>query len=159
MASSNISSDTTRVLRHLVATIAFRASRSLKGTPEGFDSVRLEGGGMTAAELLLHMTNVMAFALSVVTGAERVKHDLLDWQAQVERFYHLLAQVDGKLSEGAVLEPGMDLRLVQGPLADALTHVGQLHAMRRQAGSPVPPANYIRAHVQVGRVALQDQAE
>jgi hypothetical protein len=57
------------------------------------------------------------------------------------------------------MDAGIDLRLVQGPLADALTHVGQLHAMRRKAGGPVPPTNYIKADVQAGRIALKDQPE
>ena len=157
--TSVISSDTTRVLRHLIATIAFRASRSLRDAPEGLETVRLAEGGMTARELLLHMTNVMAFALATVTGTERLRHDPLDWQQEIDRFYALLGQVDTKLAEDAAMAPGMDLKLVQGPLADALTHVGQLHAMRRVAGGPVPSTNYIKADVKIGRIALKDQIE
>ena len=157
MTTSGISSDSTRILRHLVATIAFRASRSLRDAPASLENVRLADGGMTAGELVLHMTNVMAFALATVTCTERVSHDELDWQQEIDRFYSILAQVDAKLAEGAIMDPGMELRLVQGPLADALTHVGQLHAMRRLAGGPVPPTNYIKADVQIGRIALKDQ--
>ena len=51
----------------------------------------------------------------------------------------------------------MDLKLIQGPLADALTHVGQLHAMRRKAGAPIAAMNYIKADIQAGRTALADQ--
>jgi hypothetical protein len=159
MPHSKLSPETTRILRHLVATIAFRASRSLRDTPAGFEDVRLSDGGMTARELVLHMTNVMAFALATITGTERMRHDALGWPQEVARFYSLLSQVDTKLAEGAILEEGMDLRLLQGPLADALTHVGQLHAMRRKAGAPVGATNYIRADVQIGRLGLKDQAE
>src|SRR5262245_61079035 len=159
MTMSAISSDTTRILRHLVATIAFRASRSLRDVPAALESVRLADGGMTARELVLHMTNVMAFALATVTGTERQRHDPLDWPQEIDRFYSVLAQVDAKLAEGATMEPEMDLKLVQGPLADTLTHVGQLHAMRRAAGGPVPSTNYIKADVKIGRIALRDQGE
>ena len=159
MFNSKLSSETTRILRHLLATIAYRASRSLKDAPAGFEEVRLANGGMTARELVLHMTNVMAFALATVTGTERIRHDALDWQQEVARFYSLLSQVDTKLAEGATMEEGNELRLLQGPLADALTHVGQLHAMRRKAGAPVGATNYIRADVQIGRLGLKDQAE
>ena len=114
---------------------------------------------MTAQELILHMSNVMAFALATVTGTERVRHEATDWPREVERFYSLLAHVDKGLEAGASMDAGMDLRLVQGPLADALTHVGQLHAMRRKAGGPVPQTNYIKADVQAGRIALKDQPE
>ena len=159
MSSTNLSPDTTRILRHLVATIAFRASRALRDTPEDFESVRLAEGGMTARELLLHLSNVMSFALATVSGTERIRHDAVKWPQEVERFYSLLAQIDTRLAEGASVLAGMDLKLVQGPLADALTHVGQLHAMRRMTGSPVPPTNYIQVEVQAGRIALKDQPE
>ena len=159
MPNSKLSPDTTRIFRHLVSTIAYRASRSLRDAPEGFENVRLSDDGMTARELILHMTNVMAFALATLKSADRIRHQDLDWQRDVGRFYSLLGEIDEKLAEGADMEEGMDLRLVQGPFSDALTHVGQLHAMRRKAGAPVASTNYIKADVQVGRTALKDQAE
>jgi hypothetical protein len=159
MPTSKLSSDTTRILRHLVAAIAYRASRSVLGAPSGFENVRLADDGMSAGELVLHMTNVTAFALATIAGTDRVRHEALDWQGEVERFYALLGELDTRLAEGATIESGMDLQLVQGPLADALTHVGQLHAMRRAAGVPIGPVNYIRADVRIGRTALSDQSE
>ena len=159
MPHTKLSPEAARIFRHLLATIAFRASRSLRDAPAGFEDVRLGDGGMTARELVQHMTNVMAFALATVTGTERIRHEALDWPQEVARFYSLLSQVDSRLAEGAAVEEGMDLRLLQGPLADALTHIGQLHAMRRSAGAPVGPTNYIRADVQIGRLTLEDQSE
>ena len=114
---------------------------------------------MTAGQLVLHMTNVLSFALATVTGKERIRHEAQDWQQEVSRFYSLLGELDANLDAGASMEEGMDLKLVQGPLADALTHVGQLHAMRRKAGAPVASANYIKANVQAGRTALKDQMD
>jgi hypothetical protein len=156
MAQSKLSHDTTRLLRHLVATIAYRASHSLRDAPAGLEDVRLADDGMSAKELVLHITNVMSFALATVTGNERVRHEPLPWTPQVDRFYTLLGEVDARLAEGASMEEGMDLRLVQGPLADTLTHVGQLHSMRRKLGAPIAPANYLKADVQAGRIALTD---
>jgi hypothetical protein len=119
----------------------------------------LADDGMTAQELVLHMTNVLAFALAVVTNTERVRHEPLDWQSDIDRFYTLLGDVDARLAAGAAIEAGMELKLVQGPLSDALTHIGQLNALRRKAGIPVPPTNYIKADVQIGCIALNDQPE
>lgn len=158
MASSKISSETTRILRHLVATIAFRASRSLRDVPDTLSGFRPADTAMTAKELVCHMTNVMAFAASALTQTERVRYEPVGWSQEIERFYSLLEAVDRTLAEGAVVEEGVELRLVQGPIADVLTHVGQLHAMRRQAGFPVSPVNYIKADIQIGRIALRDQA-
>jgi len=159
MAPVNLPPDTTRILRHLVATIAYRASRSLRNVPEGFESVRLDDTAMSAGELILHMTNVMAFALATVRQTDRLQHRALAWPQEVTRFYSLLGELDSKLAAGAVLEEGMDLRLVQGPLADILTHIGQLHAMRRKAGAPVDSASYIKADVRIGRIPLEDQID
>jgi len=158
MAESVLSADTVRMMRHMVAAIAYRSSRSLRDAPSGYESVRLSEDSMSAKELVLHMTNVTAFAIATVSHAERVRHEPRDWKGEVGRFYSLLGELDAKLAAGVSLEPGMDLKLVQGPLADALTHVGQLHSMRRMAGAPIAPANYIKADIQTGRTALAEQA-
>src|SRR5262245_55843877 len=159
MSSSTLSPDTTRMLRHMVASIAFRASRSLRNPPPGFENVRLSDDGMSVRELVLHMTNVMGFALAVVTNTERVRHEGLEWQAEIDRFYALLGEMDRRLSEGGAIESGMELKLVQGPLSDALSHIGQLNALRRKAGAPISPTNYIKADVRTGCVALKEQPE
>ena len=152
-----LSGDTVRMMRHLVAAIAYRASRSLRDAPAGFGEVRLSEDSMSAQELVLHMSNVTAYAIAMVSHTERVRHEPRDWTGEVERFYALLGELDAKLAAGVSLEAGMDLKLVQGPLADALTHVGQLHSMRRKAGAPIAPANYIKADIQTGRTGLAEQ--
>ncbi len=152
-----LSPDMTRAMRHMVAAIAFRSSRSLRDAPAGYENVRLSDDSMSAKELVFHMTNVMAFAYATVTGTERVRHEPRDWKGEVDRFYALLGELDAKLAAGASLESGMELKLIQGPLADALTHVGQLHSMRRKIGAPIAPTNYIKADIQTGRIALADQ--
>lgn len=157
MSSFTLSADTTRLLRHMVAAIAFRASRSLRDAPPGYENLRLTDDSMSAKELVLHMTNVTAFAIATVTHTDRVRHEPRDWNGEVDRFYTLLGELDAAFARGASLEPGMDLKLVQGPLADALTHVGQLHSMRRIMGAPIAPMNYIKADIQTGRTALADQ--
>lgn len=159
MSESELSSDTTRLLRHIVATIAYRSSRSLRDAPNGFENFRLPGESKSAGELLLHMTNVLAFALATVTHTDRVRHEALDWKAEVERFYSLLGGLDDQLDVGVFLEADMDLKLVQGPLCDALTHIGQLHAMRRAAGFPIAPSNYIKAEIHIGCTSLMKQPD
>jgi len=139
--------------------MAYRASHSLRDAPADFETVRLTDDGKTAGELVFHITQVLSFAVALVMGTERVRYEAQDWTREVERLYALLGQLDASLAIGASMEEGMDLKLVQGPLADALTHVGQLHAMRRKAGTPILPANYIKADVQAGRTALQEQSD
>jgi len=159
MSVSTLSADTTRIFRHLIATIAYRSSRSLRDAPDSFESTKLPGESKSAAELLLHMTNVLSFAIATVTHTERVRHEPLPWKAEIDRFYSLLGELDTKLAEGVSLESGMDLKLVQGPLSDVLTHIGQLHAMRRAAGSPIAAANYIKAEIHIGYTSLMKQPD
>jgi hypothetical protein len=45
--------------------------------------------------------------------------------------------------------------LIQGPIADALTHVGQIAMLRRLAGCPIPGENYFAADIAPGRVGAQ----
>jgi hypothetical protein len=143
----------------MVATIAYRSSRSLRDAPQGFAEVRLPGESKSATELVLHMTNVLAFALATVSNTDRIRHDALEWPHEVDRFYSLLGDLDGKLAEGASLEPDMDLKLVQGPLSDVLTHIGQLHAMRRASGAPIAATNYIKAEIHIGYTSLMKQPD
>jgi hypothetical protein len=105
------------------------------------------------------MTNILSFALATVTHADRVRHEPLGWKAEIDRFYSLLGDLDTKLAEGVSLEPGMDLKLVQGPLSDALTHIGQLHAMRRAVGAPIAASNYIKAEIHIGCTSLMKQPD
>jgi hypothetical protein len=48
-------------------------------------------------------------------------------------------------------------RLLQGPFSDAMTHAGQLALLRRLAGAPVPPENFIVANIESNRLG-PDQA-
>ena len=49
-------------------------------------------------------------------------------------------------------------KVFQGPMADALTHVGQLTMLRRLAGCPVKGENYFVADIAAGRVGAKQAA-
>ncbi len=151
---SPLSGDTTRILRHLVATIAYRSRLVIRDAPDGYGTQRLAEGGMTAVELVNHMTNVLGYLRVRITQGERTRYDLLDWDAEVARFYEVLGEIDQAFEAGVELADGEDLRLLQGPLADACTHIGQLASLRRIAGKPVPGENYIKAEIQIGDVGM-----
>lgn len=150
-----LSGDTTRLLRHLLATIAYRSRLSIGEAPDGFQSLRLAEGAMTALELVNHMTNVLGYVRSRITHEERVRHDLMDWRGEVARFYETLGQLDRTFAAGVELGEDEDLKLLQGPLADTCTHIGQLAALRRLAGKPVAGENYIKADIRIGHL-VQD---
>src|SRR5688572_29120027 len=76
-----------------------------------------------------------------------------DWNREVDRFFTLLTELDALIA--AKDFNGSVEKLIQGPLADALTHVGQLSMMRGAAGIPVRPESYARAEIVAGRVARE----
>ena len=49
-------------------------------------------------------------------------------------------------------------RLLQGSFSDAMTHAGQLAMLRRLAGIPVAPENFIVAKIDAERLGIE-QAE
>ncbi len=146
------------VLRHAVATIAYRGGKVLRGAPEGFGSTSAGPGSRSAVEILAHMGDLFSWALALADGEHRWSETAPeDWAGQVERFYAGLAAVDHRLAASEPLgRPA--LRLLQGPLADALTHVGQLAMLRRLAGSPVMGENYFKAEIEAGRVGPEQTA-
>lgn len=140
------------LLRHMLATIAYRGGKALRGAPDDFGSFSAGGDSRTAVKILSHMGDLFAWGLALADG-EHTWSDTQsdDWHAQVRRFHAGLEAVDARLASPESLGRDAD-RLLQGPFADALTHVGQIAMLRRLAGSPVKGENYFKAQVTVGRL-------
>ncbi len=139
-------------LRFLVATLAYRGGKVLSDAPKGFGAFAPGAGSRTAGRVLAHVGDLLDWGLALADGEHRwtdTRSD--DWEAQVERFWAGLAALDARLAAPEPLgRPAR--RLISGPLADALTHVGQLAMLRRLAGAPVKGENYYKAEVEIGRV-------
>jgi hypothetical protein len=146
------------LLRHMLASIAYRGGKVLRGAPEGFGSFSASDDSRTAVRILAHMGDLFAWGLALADGEHRWSETQSDdWDAQVARFHAGLEAVDVRLASPEPLGREAD-RLLQGPFADALTHVGQIAMLRRLAGSPVKGENYFKAEVTVGRLG-PDQPE
>jgi hypothetical protein len=146
------------MLRHTLATLAYRAGKVLRDAPPEFQAFRPSEGGRSAGQILAHMGDLMDWSISIVDGKQTWKDSPPQvWAADVQRFFDGLARFDARLTGGA---PAEDVRLClfQGPVADALTHVGQLAMMRRMAGSPIRAENYFKAAISAGRVGLDQPA-
>lgn len=141
-----------QLLRHLLATLAYRASKTFRGAPPEFSSFRVAPGSRTPGEILAHLGDLIEWADSQARGAQRWNDSKPgDWSQDVERFHRALAHFDDYLASGARL--GMKAeRILSGGIADSLTHVGQLAMLRRLAGAPVRGENYSRADIIAGRV-------
>lgn len=146
---------TTRLfLRHTLATIAYRAGKTVRGTPAAFGDYRASADSPQVKAILAHMGDLMDWVLSMLQGAPRWSNSTpLEWDAEIDRFFASLAAVDDHLGSGAAIawEPG---RVFQGGLADALTHTGQLAMLRRLSGHKMKGESYAKADIEVGRVGL-----
>lgn len=145
-------SDKREFLRHTVATVAYRGGKAVRGAPPEFASYAAGPGSRTPAQILAHIGDLFDWALSQAQGAE-AWHDSppLDWGPGVDRFFAALQKFDEYLASSAALAVPEE-RLLQGAVADALTHVGQLAMLRRLAGAPIRGENYSRAQIAAGRV-------
>jgi hypothetical protein len=150
------SPDTGRqLLRHSVATVAYRGGKALRGAPDHFASFHIGDKTRTPAQILAHMGDLFDWALSIAQG-QQTWHDStpLPWNAEIERFFVAVKKFDDYLASDEPLQ-GPAAGLLQAPLADALTHIGQIAMLRRLAGSPVKGENYFKADITVGRVGLE----
>ena len=145
------------VLRQLAATLAYRAAKVLRDAPSGFGQQTFGDSPRQPVRIVAHMADLMTWGVSMAAGGKEWKAEGGDdWAAEVERFFTGLAALDAAIAVDGPFAGSID-KLIQGPLADALTHVGQLSMLRGMAGAPVRPESYARANIVAGRVGL-DQA-
>ena len=141
-----------QLLRHTVATLAYRAGKALRDAPRDFPALSVRPGSRTPAQILAHMGDLFEWALSMAQGAQKWKDSTpQSWDADCDRFFRALESFDDYLASDATLGTSVE-RLFQGPIADALTHTGQLTMLRRIAGTPIRSENYARAEIAPGRV-------
>lgn len=140
------------LLRHTLATLAYRGGKVLQGAPADFAELRPAPGSRSPAEILAHMGDLLDWALGLVDG-RHAWHDSapLQWDREVARFFAALASLDARLARHEPLAFSPE-GIFQGPVADALTHVGQLAMLRRLAGAPVRGENYARAAISAGKL-------
>ena len=142
----------TELLRHTLATLAYRGGKALRGAPAEFAEYRADAGSRTPGQILAHMGDLLDWALALSDG-RRDWHDspALPLEQGAARFFAALEALDGRMANGAPLETAAE-RIFQGPIADALTHVGQLAMLRRMSGAPFRGENYFKAEIVAGRV-------
>ena len=155
---SNSPDPARQLLRHTVATVAYRGGKTLRGAPDHFASFHIGDETRTPAQILAHLGDLFDWALSIAQGQQNW-HDstALPWNAEVERFFAAVKAFDEYLASPESLHAPAE-GLFQGPVADALTHIGQIAMLRRLAGSAVKGENYFKAEIAAGRVGLEQPA-
>jgi len=144
------------MLRHTLATLAYRGERALCGAPAEF--AVFPAAVRTPGEILAHLGDLLDWALQLANGTRKWQPVApAPWDQGTARFFAALEALDKRLASGGPLKAPAE-RLFQGPIADALTHVGQIAMLRRLAGCPQHGENYYEADIAVGRVGREQAA-
>jgi hypothetical protein len=145
------------LLRHCIATLAYRGGKAIRGAPDGFSDFKASEKTRTPGQILAHLSDLIDWALSMAKGKQEW-HDSRprSWDGGAKRFFAALQSFDDYLASDAPLDASAD-RLFQGPVADALTHVGQIAMLRGIAGSSIRAENYFKADIAAGRVGAEQK--
>jgi len=146
------------MLRHALATLAYRGGKAVRGAPDRFGDFKTEAAIRTPGQVLAHIGDLLDWSLALADG-QHVWHDSppQSWPEELARFFQALARLDARLASDVPLG-FTEKQLFQGPIADALTHVGQITMLRRMFGSPVRGENYLKADIVAGRVGPEQSA-
>jgi hypothetical protein len=146
-----------QLLRHAVATLAYRGGKVLRAAPGGFADFRAGDSTRTPGQILARIGDLLDWGLSLAKGSQEWRNSApLPWDQGAKRFFAALEAFDACLASDITLGCSAE-KLFQTPVADALTHIGQISMLRRLAGAPVRAENYLRAEIMAGRVSA-DQA-
>jgi hypothetical protein len=157
-APNNSQTQQLQMLRHCLATVAYRGAKAIRGAGPEFAHFRAAEGVRAPAEILAHVGDLYDWALSLARGKQAWRDSVpLPWPQESERFHATLKAFDDYLASGDTLHCTAE-ELLQGPIADSLTHVGQLTILRRISGGPIRAENYAKAAIAPGRVGPDQSA-
>ena len=147
------------LLRHFLAALAYRTQKALRGAPPDFGDFSAGMQVRTPSELIRHMTSVLGYARTFFVGGQYWPDQLPTLDMEIERFHSIADDLGRQIESAAQFPEDMSAeQLLQGPLSDAMTHAGQLAMLRRMAGEPVAPENFIFAEITSDRLGAE-QAE
>jgi hypothetical protein len=158
-ATKMIPDEKRQLLRHTLATLAYRGGKAVSNAPDGFDEFRAGDKTRTPGQILAHIGDLLDWALAIAKGGQKW-HDStpLPWDEEVARFFNSLQAFEDYLASESPLGFSAE-RLFQGPIADALWHAGQIAMLRRIAGAPIRGENYFKAEIAAGRVGPEQSAK
>ena len=150
--------ETRKILRHFLAALAYRTQKAVRGAPADFGEFSAGAGTRTPTELLAHMNMLLGYARTFFIGGEVPPDNPAGLATELARFNEMLYNLSSDLQSPIPLEGITYEQLLQGPLADAMTHAGQLAMLRRLAGDPVQAENFVQAPIKADNVSLEPPA-
>jgi hypothetical protein len=148
----NMESIESKLLRHFIATIVYRGEKAIKDAPNNYQYMQIGKGVRSPIEILSHISHVLTFAHSVFEQYDSLESAQVGtWEEEIMRFYEIVGKLDKSLSKGLPIRDRIAEKLLQGPLSDAMTHVGQLSMIRRIADDPIPAESFFDADIKYPR--------
>lgn len=143
------------LLRHLIATLVYRAGVAISDAPENFAAFKIGETLRTPGEILAHIGDLLEGSLRLMKGEfVHLNSAPLLWNEEVARFFTAAKEFDSYLASDALLGQSIE-KIMQGPISDALTHVGQIVMLRRAAGAPVRAEGYFNAEIVAGKIGKE----
>jgi hypothetical protein len=143
--------DSKDLLRHYLATLAFRTRHVLRDAPEGFEDFEVGLDTRSPSQILNHINAILHMTELACRDKKPTLPDELPWIEAIETFHSLLIKLDKTLVKSDLPDEKV-YQLFQGPWCDAMTHVGQLAMLRRLYGAPLKSVNYFRAEIKAGHL-------
>jgi hypothetical protein len=150
-------SEKREMMRHFLASIAYHATKAIKNAPSNYPELEVGKVVRTPRHILHHITGVLSYAHSFYEHYDTTYFEHKPWEEEVRHFYETLSRLDRSFREKGLTRVSEE-QILQGPLSDAMAHIGQLLMLRRLAGSPVPAENFLYADIRKGVVG-PDQPE
>ena len=141
------------VLRHTLATFAYRLRKCLQGAPESFPDFSPGEGARSSLQVLRHLNSEMLWAGCMFVG-EFENPTEVNYHAEIARLEQSMIALDQLLLDQMQPKELSLAQILQGPISDAMTHVGQLALYRGLVGSPIPRENFTKAQIRLGRLSL-----
>lgn len=145
------------LLRHMLAIIAYRFSASTSDASENYAHLKIGSFSRSPIEIIDHMSQQIHAAIELIGGipissVKRAYYKSENFEKCKQNFLSLLSSADIRLESMNGMEITKVKVIMQGPLADCLSHIGQLAILRRLAGNPVEPQNFLKAKVLTGKL-------
>ena len=150
--------ETRRILRHMLAALAYRTQKALAGAPDGFGDFQAGNESRTPTEIVRHMKEVLGYARTFFIGGRYQPDTAGNLATETARFHEILYYLSSDLESSFPLKGITYEQLLQGPLSDAMTHAGQLAMLRRLSGAPIAPENFVFAEIQTENVGPEPPA-
>lgn len=140
-------------LRHTLSTIGYRFQKSVKYRNQEFEDFSLGKGSRSPKEIVNHMYAVLSSTTFYLLEEKRQKKspEKLSLDLEIDRFNEELKNLDQLLSEKD-LPINYSKKLLQGPLSDILTHIGQIAMLSRLNNQPIEGEDFSAATISTIKV-------